>query len=328
MKSEQECREFSERELRPVISRLEAERKSALRVFWSVAACAASFAAVILMFMAGTVNEGPLFLIPIVLAVAVCAITMHVLNSGIRKKFKNGVMRRIVSFFGPDLDYNPKFCIPRNVFEDCRIFLTHIDRYRGEDLVYGTVGQTKIDFSEVHAEYKTTSRGPKGQRQTHWHTIFKGLFFTADFNKEFYGRTVVLPDTAENLFGSLGKMFQKANFRRDQIMNMDDPEFEKLFVVYGTDQIEARYILSNSLMRRIVDFRNRTGQRIYLSFCDSRVHVAVPIARNMFESRFFRSMAGEEFVNELLGDLRFALGIVDDLNLNTRIWSKRPVAQS
>jgi hypothetical protein len=34
-------------------------------------------------------------------------------------------------------------------------------------------------------------------------------------------------------------------------------------------------------------------------------------------------MAGYEFADSLLDDLQFALGIVEELNLNTRIWTKR-----
>ncbi len=40
------------------------------------------------------------------------------------------------------------------------------------------------------------------------------------------------------------------------------------------DQIQARYILSTSLMKRIVDFKKKTNRRIYLSFVGSMVFVA------------------------------------------------------
>lgn len=56
------------------------------------------------------------------------------------------------------------------------------------------VGSTSIEFSQVHAEYKTetTHRDDDGHETTdeHWHTIFQGIFFIADFNKDF--RTQVL----------------------------------------------------------------------------------------------------------------------------------------
>ena len=40
-----------------------------------------------------------------------------------------------------------------------------------------------------------------------------------------------------------------------ELVKLEDPEFEKSFVVYSGNQTEARYILSTSLMRRILDYK-------------------------------------------------------------------------
>ncbi|MHC4648718.1 MAG: DUF3137 domain-containing protein, partial [Planctomycetota bacterium] len=105
-------------------------------------------------------------------------------------------------------------------------------------------------------------------------------------------------------------------------IKLEDPEFERHFAVYGNDQIQARYILSTSLMARIVDFKKKTNRKIYLSFVGSRVFVAVSYSKNLFEPRLFRTILDFELVQEYFEDLQLAIGIVDDLNLNTRIWSK------
>ena len=180
-----------------------------------------------------------------------------------------------------------------------------------------------MKFSEMHAEYKTETTDSKGRRHTQWHTIFKGLFFIGDFNKHFSGKTVVLPDTAERLFGLLGKTLQSVFKHSGELIKLEDPEFEKHFVVYGSDQVEARYILSTSLMKRITDFRSKHGKPVYVSFVRSCVHVAVTTGKNMFEPRILRSLLDFEMAEDYLEDLEFALGIVEDLNLNTRIWTKR-----
>ena len=188
--------------------------------------------------------------------------------------------------------------------------------------MYGSVGKTEVRFSEVHAEYKTESRDSKGHRKTHWHTIFKGLFFIADFNKEFHGRTVVLPDTAEKLFGGFGKMLQKMNLSRDELVKLESPEFEKEFAVYGTDQVEARYILSTSLMERILNFKRKTRMPVSVAFVHSNVCLALETRKNMFEPRIFRTLLDFDLVSDYLEDLQLAVGIVEELNLNTRIWTK------
>jgi hypothetical protein len=93
-------------------------------------------------------------------------------------------------------------------------------------------------------------------------------------------------------------------------------------VVYGTDQIESRYILSTSLMRRILEYKRKTGKALHLSFANSNIYVAITTGRDMFEPRLFRSLVGAETLREYLDDLQMILGIVEDMNLNTRIWTK------
>jgi hypothetical protein len=124
------------------------------------------------------------------------------------------------------------------------------------------------------------------------------------------------------MFGGFGKMLQSWNIGRPDLVKLEDPEFEREFVVYGNDQIEARYILSTSLMRRILDFKQKTGTKIYLSFTGSKVYVAVPINRNMFEPKYFSSISDFSPILDYYRDLEFSVGIVEDLNLNTRIWTK------
>jgi hypothetical protein len=103
---------------------------------------------------------------------------------------------------------------------------------------------------------------------------------------------------------------------------MEDVEFEKAFAVYSSDQVEARYILSTSLMQRILQFREKTRSKIGLSFIDSEVFIAVPLKENLFEAPFFSSMIKFEMIEGFNKYLVLFIGIVEDLNLNTRIWTK------
>ncbi|HPD46857.1 MAG TPA: DUF3137 domain-containing protein [Anaerohalosphaeraceae bacterium] len=247
---------------------------------------------------------------------------------GIQRKdyagdFKSRIIRGLVGFLDPGLTYSEHGCIAESDYMASKIFTQRPDRYTGDDYVCGRIGATSIEFSELHSEYKTTSTDSKGRTQTHWHTIFKGLFFIADFNKHFNCEVVVLPDTAERFFGRFGQKLQALNFFRGQLIKLEDPEFERFFVVYGSDQIQARYILSTSLMQRITRFAQKTGQTVYLSFGGSRVHVAISYRKNLFEPRIFSTMLDFGPVREYYEDLQVAVGIVDDLNLNTRIWTKQ-----
>lgn len=232
--------------------------------------------------------------------------------------FKKELIERIIHFISPDLSYQPSNFIGVDSFERSRLFLTNIDRYNGDDYVSGKIDKTQFWFSEVKAEYKTTTS--KGQTQ--WHTIFKGLFFVADFNKHFEGSTVVLPNRHGR--SALARILQKVNLsRREKLVKLEDPEFNKYFVVYADDQIESRYVLSPSLMQRLIDFRKKNGNPLHISFVSSFLFLAIGYTKDLFEPSYFKSLTRFETVKPYFEDISLAVGIVEDLNLNTRIWTKQ-----
>ncbi len=118
-------------------------------------------------------------------------------------------------------------------------------------------------------------------------------------------------------------MFQSWNFNRDELIKLEDVEFEKQFAVYGSDQVEARYILSTSLMQRILKFKKESGKRIHLGFAQSKIYIAISYDKDLFEPPIFRSILNYDIVKGYFEDLDLAIGLVEDLNLNRRIWSKK-----
>jgi hypothetical protein len=237
-----------------------------------------------------------------------------------RIDFKQRLVAPLVHAFDPRLDYWPTDAITREEFEASRLFREHpVNRFRGEDLIQGTLGATAMKCSEVDARYRSIVK----RRNQNDIEIFKGLFFIADFNKHFRGSIYVLPDRAQRSLGALGQALQSLSSTYGQLVKLEDPEFERLFVVYGSDQIETRYILSAALMARISTFRMKTRHDLRLAFVRSKLYMAIHTRRNLFEPRLLRNVADPALYREIWDDIELLSGIVDDLNLNTRIWSKR-----
>ena len=308
MKSLEELKSYYEQNLLPELRVLEAERIDARNKI--LLSCGA------VLIIGGTLSakQGhPGFL---VFAAMICFFLTKMLSMKYVQDFKARIIEKVVKAVDEELAYSRADYIPEAVFKASKMFTHRIDRYHGDDYVKGRLGQTGVEFSEVHASYIT--RDSKGRTQNH--PIFDGLFFSADFNKKFKSITVVLPDIAERMFGGLGTMLQSWNKSRGQLIKLEDPEFEKLFVVYGDDQIEARYILSTSLMSRIVEFKKKTKKNIHMSFSGDKIFVAISYARGLFEPRLFRTILDFAPIEQYYEDLKVATGIVEELNLNTRIW--------
>lgn len=236
------------------------------------------------------------------------------------KHFRNSYKTQIIASIAQaqGLQYNHTTCINRSEYDQSKIFVRRPDRYWGDDYLSGTVGKTSIRFSELHTQYKS------GGKEKSWHTIFRGIFFIADFNKNFIGETFVLPDVSENVFGSgIGGFFQKLNVMRPQLVKLEDVEFEKNFVIYGTDQVEARYILSPALMQRILTLKQKFNTQVALSFIGSHVYIAITVNKNLFEAPWlFSSVDNYKQLEEYYNDIKICVEIVEMLDLNTRIWTK------
>jgi len=237
-----------------------------------------------------------------------------------RAKFKSKVVGKIIRYINPEYRYSPYGRMDKNEFVSTGIFNRTPDRYQGEDLISGVNDQTEFSFSEVTAQYYV--QDSKGRRSLR--TLFKGLMFKADFHKDFKTRTVIRSDIGEKYLGNIGKMFQKLNFTRTGLTEMENVDFEKEFVVYSDDSLEARYILSPSFMEKLMACKKRLDVEISLSFYKSNIYIAIPISKDFFEPRLFRTIIDQEKTEEYFEDMKMVLEIIDELNLNTRIWSKVP----
>ena len=142
--------------------------------------------------------------------------------------------------------------------------------------------------------------------------IFRGLFFIAKFSKNFQHRTFILPNKFTN------KITPQS--WRGQIINLEDPEFNRMFRVYGDSQLESRYILSTNLMNRLVQFQKKARRNVYISFLEGHVCIAIRYHHNLFEPKLFSSMLSFAPLKEYFENLQLMIGIVQDLNLNQKIW--------
>ena len=308
-------------ELKPRLSELNNQRASIVNKIKSFALY--SIVPIIISIFISIQIQLPIPTIIIIgLSVLISFLKINPLWKEYYKQFKEQVIREIIRFIDDDLSYSPSEKMSQNKFEKCGIFRTGIDRYRGDDYVQGKINSTDIEFSEIHAQYKTTTVDSKGRSQTQWHTIFKGLLFSADFNKNFNTTTYVLTDTAEKMFGFLGTKLQKMNKGRGDLVQLENPEFESEFAVYSGDQIESRYILSPSLMERILAFKKQTKKGIQLSFVDSRLFLTVPYSKDLFEPKLFGDIVNFNHIKEYHNDLSLVIDLIETLNLNTRIWTK------
>lgn len=238
-----------------------------------------------------------------------------------KNRFKNEVIGAALSAIDPSLTLSPYEGISESEFRSSQLFTTSPDRYHTEDLVSGKAGQTSFYFAEVHAEYKTETQTKNG-RQVQWHDILKGIVFAADFNKHFNGVTVVRP---KDFSSSIGAWFSKNvfSFGDKNVVVLENDNFNKKFVTYSTDQIEARYILTPAMMEKISALDERSAYTVSVSFVNSSLYIAFPLDKNYFEPPVFKTLLKPDLLDKDMSVLGFMYDIIQELDLNTRIWTKQ-----
>ncbi len=312
-------REFYEDQLRPDLEDIDRRRKEVnKRAVTILLITAAAIITELLLIPGDTEFPKP---VPIMFTFIAGMIVTGIFSKSFRREYKEKIIARLAGFADEGLIYNPDGTVPQHEFTRSKIFPYSCDKYSGEDHFSGKIGRTEIAFSEVTAKHRSNS-GSGSSQKDEYNTFFRGLFIIADFNKHFKTHTVVLPDTAEKLFGSFGQKLQAMAPDRGELIRLEDPRFEREFCVYGDDQVEARYILTPALMERILAFKKKWNTRVWLSFLDSKVYIAISMYKNLFELRTFKPAADYPFLEESMRFLILLTEIVEDLNLNTRIWTK------
>lgn len=246
----------------------------------------------------------------------------HSRKSEFMQGFKLRVIPRILDTIQPGLDYSPGDGIPLSIFNASRLFSERADRYEVEDRITGRLEHTDFMLSEIHAQQRHTSTDGKGNTTTSYRTFFRGIFMQSDFHKHFRSTVRIMPNRTAFL-GRFGRMLSGFRpFSHEKLLQFEDVDFEREFNVYGSDDLEARYILTPGLMRRIVEIQQRWNHEVRLSFFDSCVCIAIQHGRNLFEPDLNRTTDCRQQLESLTAEIRACLGIIDDLNLNTRIWTK------
>ena len=225
------------------------------------------------------------------------------------------------------ISYHPESRLHDNWIYGSRLFTMLIHEIHGEDLFVGRLGLTDFQFSELRLvhEYETTDS--KGNTTKHKMDIFKGIMFIADFHKDFNGVTILEAQTAfTRTF--VGRTLRKAvnimpGMQRDATLpiKLESEQFNRAFHVRTSDEQKARYLLSSSMMERILAFRQQHKGHIAISFVDSFMCVAISSSKNYFQAKR-RQPADGPHLEEIYNDLRFFFSLVEDFDLNTRIWNK------
>lgn len=145
------------------------------------------------------------------------------------------------------------------------------------------------------------------------HFTFRGMYSWTSFNKPLNGTTVVVPNT----FATKTDRFASFKFKDEEKILLEDVRFTEHFLTYGSDQVEARYVLSAIMMEKIVELRDRFGRDIMLSFKNNQLFVAVENPNGLFSFPAGK-LDSIKILEEIVNDIGAVESIVEEFELNRK----------
>ena len=162
------------------------------------------------------------------------------------KKYKNIVLRKIISNFYNNLEYFPYKEMPEYIYRDNGY--EFFDKYNSSNYFEAQIdNKYNIQMAEVETTKEEEYTDSQGEKETRTITVFQGLFAKIVIDKS---------------INSDLRIMQDRSFKYDKNrLNMDSSEFEKYFDVKASDSIMAMQLLTADVMEELVKFENKTNMK-------------------------------------------------------------------
>ncbi len=220
-----------------------------------------------------------------------------------RSNVKEGIIAELVKFFG-ELTFAESKKISEKILEDSGIIPSYTT-YNGSDYLSGNYDGVPMEMCEVELKQK-------GNKDREF-TIFRGEMFNIKLKKTFKGKTLVRKDSGF-LGNAFGGMFSKL-----EKVKLEDPKFEKEFEVCGSDQVEARYLLTTAFMERLLTLRDTFDKdgTIQCEFSNDHLFITIATTRDLFEAGpIEKSCLDTEDIHTFLAQMESVFQVIEVLKLN------------
>lgn len=292
---------FYEKELLPALQDKEYDRLDAFKKinkFGPLAVVGIALAAIMLF---SRIGHFMILAMGGVFAVGAYTGIRHYFLKDVKSRTKNHLVAGICRFIGwqfseivtepPELD----------VLIENGMLPKRYDRVSFEDKMWGNAHGADFEALECHMEREDRDSDNKKK----WVTVFRGSLMALDFHREFLGRTVVLRDK-----GWFNRK-KKSGMKR---VGLVDPKFEKIFEAYGTDQVEARYLLTPTFMQRLVDLEESVdGKKIRFAFLNDLLLIAVETPNRFEAGSMSVPITDPKRTQDILDEVGAVYNLVDGL---------------
>lgn len=349
--------DYFKNEILPVLKKYEPERIKSLIIFLvvSIIIIAINYVLFSRSGYIDTSNTNMLYISSIVMLMGLTTLfpiwlVYYYVYKKFTTKLKENCMKVILKQFG-NVKWKKKTSISDTRIKDSNIFGTYNIRIDG-DSFEGKYKDTEFSIVETTLLNKKGS----GKNQTIW-PVFKGLIISIESNKTINNKTFITTKGDINtrnsnpllwilsaapilLFFISSDLFTKiaaaifliifiaayiayTNHTKEKIerITLEDPEFNKKYNIYSSNQIEGRYLVTTAFMERFKNLHTTFGsRRAKCSFFDNEIMFAITTHRNLFEiGNIFLPLTNEKRIMKFHKEISAIYELIDYFKLTEKI---------
>ncbi len=218
--------------------------------------------------------------------------------------YKKNIINDLIKSYDDSFRYLPNIGISSNLYKDAE-FEQYFDRYTSEDSISGNF-QNKFPFTM--AEVKTENETKDSKGRSSYTTIFKGLFIHITLDKQIPAKIHIRKNSL------IKTKFSLFNFKINKLerVEMDSPDFEKVYDVYSNNNIITMQFFTSSHMQMIMDFKKK--YKIYPEFTikNNSLYLRFSSSKAIFEPKPFKKMLDYSCLNK---EYEFITSIMNICNL-------------
>lgn len=295
--------------------------------------------------------SAPIFVVPSIFIIFVIGYLPFQFNGKFVEELKNVCMRRILKAFG-DIKWYPKKDLINNIQLNKSDLFSIFNTRTSDDAFSGSYKGVTFSVCETNLLYITGS----GKNKT-VQPVFNGVVINFEANKNIKNKTIIATKGDNNIkgrnfvlwtailavaaqavtdlnswwfyvgialiLGIVAFFVSKIVPKDREILNeikLEDPEFNKKYRAYSSDEVEGRYLITPAFMERFNNVKTAFGaKKIKCSFYDNDLMFAITSSKNLFEiGNLFQSLNNLKAMTVFFEELVSILLLVDYFKLDEK----------
>lgn len=249
-----------------------------------------------------------LILIPIIVVAIVISLSTTKERLQYKKAYKGYFVGQSLEKTFTNTKYNHNIGLDKQVLMDTAMINTG-DKYSSNDLTIGKYKDVDFAQADVHIE----ERHEDSDGDTYYITIFKGRYMVFEFPKKFNSRMMLShyhgPTRTTN--PKTGKIMKR--------IETESVEFNKCYLTYAEDGMEAFYILTPDFMERAQELGRSHNNEVSIYFAENKMIIGINDGNDIFEPPNSKEPIDEKTETAKVNkEVNLVINIIDNLKLDRK----------